>query len=361
MLGQVAQAIKEFAERFDDNRAWLQYSRLTNTRVKGLDSPNLIHRYVKETLTGIISLLESGVTEADLDDLLERTDDLMRNLFPLIFVKADATKRLQDLKKRLSSNLESDLFDADEIQKIDSSYKAAQESKKKTEERIKEELQTMPRLRMSTIGSSHQLFASSKSGDDDQEALPLDRLKNLALCDDNSVDSQDAIVIFDESGCIPSYELLGLSRLGCGIAAILAVGDKQQLPPYSPATPNNRTKRGVQVPEETKLRSILDVSELKDKKALRKQYRVPRDIADILNARVYRGNYSTPPRAPVVGRGLKFRHVDFSESHRKKYVNPSEVDEVLHILNTSSAHSFETIMVLTPVSNIHNFGHCWLQ
>jgi hypothetical protein len=39
------------------------------------------------------------------------------------------------------------------------------------------------------------------------------------------------IVVFDEAGCIPSYELLGLSMLGHSISSLVCVGDKK-LPPY---------------------------------------------------------------------------------------------------------------------------------
>ena len=118
-------------------------------------------------------------------------------------------------------------------------------------------------------------------------------------------------MIFDESGCLPSYELLGLSRLECNVDAIVVVGDKHQLPPYNPAS-NLRKRRTAysrksqlrSTPQNKgKLKSLLDVSKVKETK-LTTQYRVPRDIADILNTRIYDGNYQTPLDIGVLDKGL---------------------------------------------------------
>jgi len=141
---------------------------------------------------------------------------------------------------------------------------------------------------------------------------------------------KETICIFDESGCIPAYELFGLTRLGRPIKALLLVGDKHQLPPYDPkqgrsfgrgnsfsnATANGQSKR------DEKMQSLLDVSALtvdSGKIMLTMQYRVPRDIAEMLNIRVYRGNCKTCPNAgvPMSGMSQQILNVHWSKSSHK--------------------------------------------
>lgn len=93
-----------------------------------------------------------------------------------------------------------------------------------------------------------------------------------------------------EAGCIPSYELLGLTRLGRPIKAIILVGDKHQLPPYDPMQGRrfgrgnsfgaNRSRRNDRAEG---MQSLLDSSVLtidSGKVMLTTQYRVPQDIAN---------------------------------------------------------------------------------
>jgi hypothetical protein len=55
--------------------------------------------------------------------------------------------------------------------------------------------------------------------------------------------AKKTVVIFDEAGCIPMYEFLGLSRLGRLIVCLVCVGDKNQLPPYHPGSSRNVFRR----------------------------------------------------------------------------------------------------------------------
>ncbi len=119
------------------------------------------------------------------------------------------------------------------------------------------------------------------------------------------------------------------------------VGDKHQLPPYNPdnsGKPRYDRSRGRQrqEPQSKKLSSILDVSAVTVIK-LTIQYRVPRDIADILNARIYNGNYRTPSDRGIPNKGLTFQHIPNSQDPRRKYVNPNEVQQMLDLLRDKVA------------------------
>jgi ATP-dependent exoDNAse (exonuclease V) alpha subunit len=167
---------------------------------------------------------------------------------------------------------------------MDRRHAEAEQTKQALEQRIKQELAMLSRLKMSTIGSSHKLFSMNERDNDNEGGL-AEAFGRLVIVNEEK-NHEGVVVIFDESGCIPSFELLGLSRLACPISAILCVGDKKQLPPYNPGN-DKRPKGRAFGGEETGLQSLLDVCALKEKIALRTQYRVPRDIARILDTRVY--------------------------------------------------------------------------
>lgn len=348
MLGSVADGIIEYAEKFNDHRAWNQQRRLRDSQDDDLKSAPLIVSAVERAMDDAKTLLGQKVSENSLDNFVETHSALVLGLFPFDYSKTDTIKRLEDLIDRFARLLQSDRFDQEAIDLVDKNYMEAQQVREAVVERVKEQLAGCPRLKMSTIGSSHKLFECSKGETEDDIAVALE---NLHV---NEVSQQDGvIVIFDESGCIPSFELLGLSRLGCPIAAILAVGDKKQLPPYNPTNQNNRrnTRGRSSLDNESGLNSLLDVSQIIDKVALRTQYRVPRDIANILDVRVYSGNYRTHPRCTVSDQGLNFHHVPQSRrQERRKYQNSDEVGTVLQLSRQAmrDCHG-ETIMILTPV------------
>ena len=189
-----------------------------------------------------------------------------------------------------------------------------------------------------------------------------DQFDELSLSDNEP--AAKTVVIFDEAGCIPSYELLGLSRLGRDIEALIVVGDKHQLPPYDPSQgrrqPNsfsNRygNRRPVTRESVTPLQSILDVSALtidSSKVMLTTQYRVPKDIADMLNTRIYKGTYNTCPSAKVPHRGLFVENVLEDPNPRRKYVNLNEIEKGLEFIHQLSHDpEIRNILVITPVSS----------
>lgn len=209
---------------------------------------------------------------------------------------------------------------------------------------------------MSTIGSSHKFpIPGDEMSSDDLD----DSLGRLDIHESNNA-GKETIVVFDEAGCIPAYELLGISRLKRSIKSLICVGDKHQLPPYAPDSMNNkRNSFGRRVgatpaKKSDKVDSLLDVSKLEDdgdtggKIRLTTQYRVPRDIANVLNARIYKGNYRTAINCRVPSRGFHFVHVDYC--HRsKKYENDNEVRKCLEFVELH-ARGGGSMMILTPVS-----------
>jgi hypothetical protein len=109
----------------------------------------------------------------------------------------------------------------------------------------------------------------------------VERCDSLAL----DGDDQGTIAIFDETGCIPSFEMLGLSRLGCSIDVLLVVGDIHQHAPYNPdetGKPQSKRSRAKKHKERKfkNLNNILDESNVTVVK-LTTQYRTLTFFASI--------------------------------------------------------------------------------
>jgi len=237
----------------------------------------------------------------------------------------EATKRLRYILDKFSKVLKLDIFSLDNAQSLYKEKAAVDEEYKVVHNRLKSLLPAIARLRMSTIGSSHRVFVREEKDSDDDLNQNFER---IMLSDVDEVDPPtETICIFDEAGCIPAYELLGLTRLRMPIKAVIIVGDKHQLPPYDPMqgrsfhrgdslgniasrgrrdSLGNIASRGRRNMDE-RMQSLIDVSALtidSGKAMLKTQYRVPRDIAEILNSRVYRGSYKTCPNARVQMSGM---------------------------------------------------------
>jgi hypothetical protein len=214
----------------------------------------------------------------------------------------------------------------------------ADEELKRLQTKIRAELANQAKLKMCTIGSSHKMH-----GEDDPFILSEPPLGKT-------------VAIIDAAGCIPAYELLGLSQhaSATNIKSIVLVGDVHQLPPYLgyDGTRKRKTPPSKKI-EVKKLHSLLDVSRLTvdDAKVdLTTQYRVPRDIADLLKTRIYNGQYNTAETAQVPKQGFCFIDVPFMESKRKRYVNDNEVEKVVELVRRCDRDGIVSIMVLTPVS-----------
>ena len=366
MRASLADEIKGFGDKFDDDKAWAQHQIILKDPIPGeLTTPSNISTSFERCLSDLVELA-SETTEMAVVETVGKNSTLLDNLFanprkekirfgtkeePL-WTKSNVSMRITDMINRLSTQAHSDLFEEESCRELDMRWRQAQENRQRVETRVEADMETQARLKMSTIGSSHKLFAESLKDQDGEEDELEDHLDSLSLDDRD----QGTIVIFDEAGCIPSFELLGLSRLGCNIDAILVVGDIHQLSPYNPdgtgKPQSNRSRARKPKGRKSKknLNSILDVSDVTVVK-LTMQYRVPRDIADVLSARIYNGSYQTPLRS-VPNHGLAFKHVPLAIDPQRENVKPVEITEVLRLLRDKIAASRSgnlSVMVLTPV------------
>lgn len=254
--------------------------------------------------------------------------------------------------------LNSSLFDEEKIVKLQKAVTLCEQQLNVTVTRVTQELLDA-RVRMATIGSSYKLYPE-KRNDSKPSLLPSASIGNNEFNEDEESPLRDVVVIIDETGCIPAYELLGLYSLSRTIKCIVCVGDKHQLPPYAPNSrqyvKDKRNSRDKGDTEENAV-SILDVSALEKtsgKVLLKTQYRVPADIAAILNGHIYGGNYNTAKTANVPLEGFQFVDVPITSTrYDKKYVNKDEIDQCITLLRKLQRDSVtKSIMILTPVSNM---------
>ena len=310
----------------------------------------------------------AGQNQYDLRNAPDGTHKSLVSLFSLKSLVAslvqddadqyDLRNALDGIHKSLVSLSSLQSFAASFVQDVADQVKKAEDDLEVTERRIRWELLKHARVVLCTIGSSHKL----DTAETDELQEKLDDLKK-----------RSAVVVFDEAGCIPAYELLGISRLDRVVQSLVCVGDEHQLPPYSPGsgTFNKRKNNGgakslkKRVPmegSESPPQSLLDVSGMtRSKIKLTKQYRVPQDIADILDTHVYRGDYKTAKQCRAPKNGLKLvdvvtsqRPVDCSAKNRgKPYINKDEIGACLEVMEMEKLQEKGSIMVLTPVS-LHN-------
>ena len=374
MRNAVADEIEKFGDVHDEDRAWSRCRLIKEDNNTTLTSPLVILRYLEGTVSALktalppsnAKLVEEDVERVVLDfaellgGLLYIRTDLEKEQKSRLWDKKKSMKRLNDLHERLQRTLHLDCFNEEKAAQLGRHLSQVGEDCKALETRLNEDLPNHARLHMSTIGSSHKLpIAKKKDIVDMMDSIHLD------ASDDEEEDlPKKTVVIFDEAGCIPSYELLGLSRLGRDIEALVLVGDEHQLPPYNASQGGNNNQRGSrrggyrsrrtrETPAKA-LKSLLDASALtidNSKVMLTTQYRVPKDIADILNARVYKGAYNTCSTADVPLLGLNVIHVDEDPNPRKKYVNSNEVEKGLRLVDELILDNrISDILIITPVS-----------
>jgi hypothetical protein len=98
-------------------------------------------------------------------------------------------------------------------------------------------------------------------------------------------------------------------------------------------------------------KSILDVSAYTTKIKLTKQFRVPRDIAAILNAPICGGDYNAPKSCSVPNRGFVLVDAPIDEPKKfEKYINRNESERCLDVVRELQVAGESSIMLLTPVS-----------
>lgn len=319
-------------------------------------------------------LLKLGSRHTDaikrLEEVVATHNVFLGKLIPLDEVKGTITRHITNLAGKFDDvsaifhclekifNLKE--FSISEAETMQASIRKCQHDLEKSERRVHDTMISKARVLMSTIGSSHKLPVrvvedDANDNDSDLDSIDVDSLAGKV--DRVTLSEHKTIVIFDEAGCIPSYELVGLSRVTGNIEALVAVGDKHQLPPYNPNQNHTGKKNGSyhrrhRQAAPKKIKSILDVSKLKidggTKIKLTIQYRVPRDIASVLNDRIYKGDYTTPAVSNVPAEGFCLLNVVQSERN-EKYVNKDEVQMCLQMVTQLLNEGNGTIMLLTPV------------
>eukprot|EP00978_Attheya_sp_CCMP212_P016586 scaffold43631_cov45-Attheya_sp.AAC.1 len=383
MRNIIADEIVDFGDSFTDTNGDIyNRSELIREDFGGhLKTPLMIIDLLKSTIQDVDEVVSGEpkkLTEDEVDNVLGDRSALLARLIPIRdkkqkerrkWDKLQALSRLRNILSRFRRVSEMKIFDVDKAILIAHELRQAEEDYRTTQERLKEEMPKDARLKMSTIGSSHKLVDTevlARVSDVDDLANQLD---SMGLLDDfDSNDDKRTVVIFDESGCIPAFELLGLSRICQNIEGVVLVGDKHQLPPYNPmqerqrrppmaGTRSNVRRSASTMQKNSQLASLLDASTLsvdKGKVILNTQYRVPRDIADLLNDRIYRGQYNTSPGAGVPLVGLQLINVPKDQNPRKKYTNSNEVQEALQLIEENELDDNGkswSMMVLTPYKN----------
>jgi hypothetical protein len=316
------------------------------------------HRAIQGVLT------DSVLREENVDDVVNTHSSILGQLLPIRSEKArrirawhlyekEARLALVQIQNGLDSLSQRNTFSLKTAKRIELAVQQANKILEAAIQLAEKELKQDARVLLSTIGSSGRLPAGGAKITDTSNSIS-DAFGRMNVSGTQKKTTTKTIVVFDEAGCIPSYELLGLSMLGHSISSLVCVGDKNQLPPYDPSS---MAGGGVQ--------SLLDVSQLtadNGKIKLTTQYRVPHDIANLLDNRIYEGDYQTAPESGAPMKGFYFVHIpgpvaeqNGKKKDRKKYdrkteVNKDEIKRCLEIVLQSKKEGIESIMILTPVS-----------
>jgi len=364
MRNRTAKEIGLFGVKFSDKvkEATYRSKQIRGDIDKVFRSPMTVINYLLCTVEEI-KAIRSDCVETEIADIVIARSFLLSGLITIrtdVEIKESKQKwdkvsilsQLRHLACRFDRILKMETFDLDDARILYEKLRNLELDHKEMLARLEIDMPKSARLQMATIGSSHKMSSDIVERTSDI----TENLSNLSLNNNQDEENAESIVIFDEAGCIPDYELLGLTRICGDIKGIILVGDKHQLPPYDPRQSKPHTSSGRNASKKIKVKSLLDSSALKDdcKIILDTQYRVPRDVANLLNLHVYRGHYKSASSSNIVGKGLKLVHVPLDRKPRRKYVNSNEVDYALELIR-EEAYSFqnatlEKIMVLTPVS-----------
>ena len=385
----LSKILEDFGNKYYDDTIMAvraQAESILKNSFNDLTRPTDVISCVKRVTEQSQGLDWSTLEEADFEKLVDDFTSFMG----LIFIKrSDKEKKVNHhrswiqnkqgiMKKYLgllncfTKALKDALFDEEKADKLLQKWKDAQNELKILVEKLKVKLVHNARLKMCTIGSSHKLPRKGRDevqGDDDNDVLY--RLSNLSVAP-NNLEMNETLVIFDEAGCIPAYELLGLSSLNCIVKSLIVVGDIHQLPPYDSGAGSSagygqkRHGKQFQKPVEKKVQSLLSVSTLTGGDAkiqLKVQYRVPLDIANLLNARIYNGQYNTCKNCKVPHQGFRFVDVPFKANRQRDYVNNNEVDIVIQLVQQLKENGEDSVMILTPVGQLTSLtrGSCALM
>jgi hypothetical protein len=381
--------LSELTEMIDGNQSvlpkgagsFLEMSRVILSGIEaGLTNGPEIIGTVVDTHKAIQGLLaSSALREEQVDDFVNTHWSILGQLLAIRSEQARHMKAWHMYEKEVRLALvqvdngvvaliQRNTFSLENVKQAELAVQQAEKCLKTASDRAKNELMRDARVLLSTIGSSQRLPGGGAKTADTSKSLS-DALGRMTVSGTQKKTNTKTIVVFDEAGCIPSYELLGLSMLGHDIVSLVCVGDKHQLPPYDPSSISKQQymSNGAKDLGGGGIKSLLDVSQLradKGKIKLTTQYRVPHDIANILNNRIYQGDYQTSPESSAPLRGFHFVHIpgpvvepNSRENGKKKYqydrkteINKDEIERCLEIVLQSKKEGIESIMILTPVS-----------
>jgi hypothetical protein len=252
LLKALSKAIEDQEEFLPQGAEPWQRRRLVESGSEaGLTRATEIVATVADVHRAIQSLLEKalpGLIESEVDDvclshssilgkLLPVRTDVMRKERSWTMIRKEIRLALVQIRTCLESLLKSAAFSLNNAETLELTARQAEESLNAAAQRLEGELVSNARVLLSTIGSSHKLPVDGDDEEDDGSVLGA--LSRLKISDSQM---KKTIVVFDEAGCIPSYELLGLSRLGRSIDSLVCVGDKNQLPPYDPSSSRDYNK-----------------------------------------------------------------------------------------------------------------------
>lgn len=132
----------------------------------------------------------------------------------------------------------------------------------------------------------------------------------------NNIKNKDTIIIFDESSTIPSYEIFNLCLINQNIKSLIIVGDPKQLSPFHMTI------------ETIDLDNLFDISNNVSHNYFELQYRIPYDIANILNKYIYDGKYKSFYKNK---NGIDF--YDIKNNNYDLDYNYDEINKIIDIYN----------------------------
>ena len=238
---ELAQVVLRFGRDFQEEFAANRSSSIEENRVELttplaiIDATEALVRDIKDLMVESESRGSKLVEEESTADLITTHSHFMGRLISVrteqerkeqgkgSWNAKEATKRLLYIYHHFIAALKLDVFSSDTASNLYEAKTKAAEEYKALYKRLEIQLPDQARLLMCTIGSSHRLPGDKNNSIDDELAHDFELLQ-LHDSNDTRGALKDTIVIFDEAGCIPAYELLGLTRLERNIKALVLVG-----------------------------------------------------------------------------------------------------------------------------------------
>lgn len=196
MRASLADEIKGFGDKFDDDNAWAQNQIILKDPIPGeLTTPSNIITSVERCLLHLVDLQASETTEEAVVETVGKNSTLLDNLFAIprekkvrfgtkeepSWTKKNVSMRTTDMINRLSTQAHSELFEDESCRELEMQWRQAQENRQRIETRVEADMETQVRLKMSTIGSSHKLFAASPKDLEGEEDELVERCDSLSL------------------------------------------------------------------------------------------------------------------------------------------------------------------------------------